>query len=59
MARQIDGIRRMLLIINKIYATNGQYGDSCVSVHELLSYINDPMWMLLSQKELCKETSMT
>ena len=26
MARQIDGIRRMLLIINKIYATNGQYG---------------------------------
>lgn len=31
MARQIDGIRRMLLIINKIYATNGQYGDSCVS----------------------------
>ena len=38
MARQIDGIRRMLLIINKIYATNGQYGDSCVSVHELLSY---------------------
>lgn len=23
MARQIDGIRRMLLIINKIYATNG------------------------------------
>lgn len=58
MARQIDGIRRMLLIINKIYATNGQYGDSCVSVHELLSYIN-AMWMLLSQKELCKETSMT
>lgn len=55
MARQIDGIRRMLLIINKIYATNGQYGDSCVSVHELLS----SMWMLLSQKELCKETSMT
>ena len=41
MARQIDGIRRMLLIINKIYATNGQYGDSCVSVHELLNYIND------------------
>ena len=34
MARQIDGIRRMLLIINKIYATNGQYGDSCVSLHE-------------------------
>ena len=31
MARQIDGIRRMLLIINKIYATNSQYGDSCVS----------------------------
>lgn len=31
MARQIDDIRRMLLIINKIYATNGQYGDSCVS----------------------------
>ena len=55
MARQIDGIRRMLLIINKIYATNGQYGDSCVSVHELLSYINDHV----SQKELCKETSMT
>lgn len=58
MARQIDGIRRMLLIINNIYATNGQYGDSCVSVHELLSYLMT-MWMLLSQKELCKETSMT
>ena len=43
MARQIDGIRRMLLIINKIYANNGKYGDSCVSVHELLSYINTPI----------------
>ena len=41
MARQIDGIRRMLLIINKIYATNGLYGNSCVSVHDLLSYISD------------------
>lgn len=28
MARQIDGIRRMLLIINKIYATNGLYGTA-------------------------------
>lgn len=58
MARQIDGIRRMLLIINKIYATNGLYGNSCVSVMELLSYINDHV-DAPSQKELCKETSMT
>lgn len=33
MARQIDGIRRMLLIINKIYATNGQYGNSLSLIH--------------------------
>ena len=41
MARQIDGIRRMLLIINKIYATNGLYGNSCVSVHDLFDSIGE------------------
>ena len=55
MARQIDGIRRMLLIINKIYATNGQYGDSCVSVHELLSYINDHVDAPISERTLQRD----
>lgn len=52
MARQIDGIRRMLLIINKIYATNGLYGNSCVSVHDLLSYINDHVDAPISERTL-------
>ena len=55
MARQIDGIRRMLLIINKIYATNGQYGDSCVSVHELLNYINDHVDAPISERTLQRD----
>lgn len=55
MARQIDGIRRMLLIINKIYATNGQYGDSCVSVQELLSYINDHVDAPISERTLQRD----
>ena len=46
---------RMLLIINKIYATNGQYGDSCVSVHELLSYINDHVDAPISERTLQRD----
>ena len=45
----------MLLIINKIYATNGQYGDSCVSVHELLSYINDHVDAPISERTLQRD----
>lgn len=55
MARQIDGIRRMLLIINKIYATNGLYGNSCVSVHELLNYINDHVEAPISERTLQRD----
>ena len=55
MARQIDGIRRMLLIINKIYATNGLYGNSCVSVHDLLSYINDHVDAPISERTLQRD----
>lgn len=55
MARQIDGIRRMLLIINKIYATHGSYGKHGVSVPELLGYINDHMDAPISERTLQRD----
>lgn len=55
MARQIDGIRRMLLIINKIYATDEPYGNVCVSVRELLDYINDHVDAPISERTLQRD----
>ena len=58
MARQIDGIRRMLLIINKIYATNGQYGNSCVSVHIFYLYCLTFQLMLQKKNNLSDKTCL-
>ena len=57
MARQIDGIRRMLLIINKIYAASDVYGSRArgVSVQELLNYINDHVDAPISERTLQRD----
>lgn len=55
MARQLDSVRRMMLIINKIYASEDLNGNRGVSVQELLNYINDHMETSVTERTIQRD----